>query len=545
MRFLRILFVMLPVLILCGCFEYDLTGDAYIVKGAGDIKPVAGQKVFLLPYENEIDFLHEAATSAYGVASSQMTSELDPLCKRGLEIAGNKKEKLNEELTKLKNKNTVPQGGCASLQSSIDTLSQKTETIKKDYEGKLSQLNSKLASLQKSKNEKVKKDANSLQKKIESKVKIKLMNQGGYSGYDYEYTVINETDYCVSIKSVEVFSKNHSINRETGFYENRKDKYGFDTGCDVLPQTNRNYKDMIILAKIDSPEEKMLLEDGKILRYKNTDYPKITNISIDYKLTNMTSKKDGSKVNYNHSDVSYSDLAEKNNKYSEDSEISEVKKNISGLKNQHESNQDIKELISLEKNLSECRGDEEKISATETILSEFENIISSTSSCGKNGNVASAVSAIETLNKNHGAKIELPDIQESYTKETLVVLANKMGESLQAKTTIQGAYEFKKLKKGKYLLYTEYSDNFNSGFWMKPIEISDNMKVDLTNDEMVFAPFTDYVNIQLQSACKSCGLDEFKKTLKSRPEVVETYKERKKMLEQLIDALRDLQRKLY
>jgi hypothetical protein len=550
MRGLKVLFVILPVLMLFGCFEYDLNGDAYVVKGAGDINPVAGQKVYLLPYENEIDFLYEAATSAYGVASSQLASELEPLCKKGLEIAGNKKEEINKELSKIKNKKTVPQEGCVSIQSSIDSLANKTESIKNEYDSKVSVLKGKLSKLQASKKQKVSEDAKKIEKSVNNKVKIKFLGQGGNESYQiayrYAFDVINDTDFCVSINRVDVMYNDYVIYEVSKyFFSDIKDEYGFDTECDVLPQTTRKYRYAdIITSKIDSPEKNMMLAEGKIKRFNGSDYPEINKLSIDYKLTRMSSKKTEGKVKYYHSGVSYNDLAEKNNKYDEDSEIAELNKSISKLKESHESNKEIKEQIGLENILAECKKDEAAISEKEKTISQLEGIVSSTSSCGNGGNVAGAVSAIEKLNENYGAKIELPEIQEMYAKEAFVLLAKKMSESLQAKTTIQGAYEFQKLKKGKYLLYTEYSDNFNSGFWLKPIEISDNMKVDLTNDEMVFAPFTDYVNIQLQSACKSCSVDEFRKSVNSRSEVVQTYKERKELLEHLQERLRDLQRQL-
>lgn len=335
MRLARMIFIILPVLFIYGCFDHELNGDAYLIKQGGDITPVAGRQIYLLPYENEINFLYDASSSVYETNKNNLLNNFEFMCKSGIDLSLYKKNELNKKLEEIKIKSTIPQGGCDSIKIS----------------------------------------------------RMKLFGD-------------------------KTFSRNNPEHAE---------------------------------------------------RLKN-----------------------------------------------------------------------------LSKTLDECKEAEALIITAEKSMPELDHITSELSSCGNNNNFEVAISAIDKLNKNYDAKIIVPGTYESRRKDYIEFLAKKIDESPQSRTTIQGSYEFTKVKKGKYLLFLEYNDIYNSGFWLKPVEIKDNMKVDLTNDEMIYAPFLEYVLIQLEGACKDCGVNDFKKSIKSRVDVVEQYEQEKEIIKKFKQAFESL-----
>lgn len=335
MRFARIIFIILPVLSIYGCFDHELNGDAYVIKRGGDITPVAGRQIYLLPYENEISFLYDVSSSAYEKNKSNLSNRLEYMCKSGMELSVYKKNELDKKLEEIKIKSTIPQGGCDSIKIS----------------------------------------------------RMKLFGDKTF---------------------------------------------------------NRN-----------NPEH------AERLKY-----------------------------------------------------LSEM--------------------------LDECKEAEALIISAEKSMPELDHIASDLSSCRNNNNFEVAISAIDKLNKNYDAKIIVPGSYESRRNDYIEFLVKKIKETPQARTTIHGSYEFTKVKEGKYLLFVEYNDIHNSGFWLKPVEIKDNMKVDLTNYEMIYVPFLEYVLIQLDGACKDCGVNDFNKSIKSRVDVVEQYEQEKEIIEKFKQAFESL-----
>ena len=48
-------------LIASACSKHTIEGNAFVVKGNGDVKPSAGQTVYLIPLESESALFHPAA----------------------------------------------------------------------------------------------------------------------------------------------------------------------------------------------------------------------------------------------------------------------------------------------------------------------------------------------------------------------------------------------------------------------------------------------------------------------------------------------------
>lgn len=73
------------MLILTAYSQDDVKGNAFVVKGEGDIKPAAGRTIYLLDFENRAELFHTSGMAAYTTVTDRIGDELNEVCEEAVE----------------------------------------------------------------------------------------------------------------------------------------------------------------------------------------------------------------------------------------------------------------------------------------------------------------------------------------------------------------------------------------------------------------------------------------------------------------------------
>lgn len=507
---LTLFFLLLVSLLNSGCTDSNLTGDVFVVKGDGDIKPLAGWKVYLLPYKSEAEFLYEIANDTYATIIPETSETVKLLSQSALAFAQEQKENLDKKVASIKGKYSTPPSDCNELESKYKTITQKTAQLTEKHNKLISQLENEINVATSDKDKALRKVADEIDNGLRNKVTVTIISQ---DGHDIKYTIYNDTAYGIKLKKV-VLNYNGIEIEEEEYFSTLHDAYGFDTNMHVMPNTSRTFSGSIILKAIPrNPELKLLYETGKLKglnsKYsRRGPYPLINKVILKYDLYNISRKRDENKIVYNKTPVNFTDLAIKEESFSSfDNKIERIRQQHATENNKFINDDNIKQKLKTQKELKECQNNYAIFKKDTGNLAELNKNISKLSKVidalaqpkaevVNDKWIATAIESIKVLNSDFRGSFELPSLDDKYTELVTYNVAKKLSESTQTDTSIKGAYSFTEVKKGNYLLISEYIDNFVHGFWIKEVALDKDTKIDLNNNSMVDMPLIEYLSIK-------------------------------------------------
>ena len=205
------------------------------------------------------------------------------------------------------------------------------------------------------------------------------------------------------------------------------------------------------------------------------------------------------------------------------------------------SENDAKALLTQCSNaLSDNDLEREFISETNTSLSIIETCSLS------DGNIFDALISTSLTNDDLYQLDKL--MNKNYSAEATNAMMMKFADSeYKTSTNISGHYVMNEIPKGKYVVYSSYADNFNSGIYINDIEITGEAQIDLSNTKFLSVYSLQSLIGTFYGPCIGtvCSQSDLSYTLgKSIDEAEKSYKDLKESEERLQDSLRELERLL-
>ena len=139
-------------------------------------------------------------------------------------------------------------------------------------------------------------------------------------------------------------------------------------------------------------------------------------------------------------------------------------------------------------------------------------------------------------------------IDKDYSAEAALAMMMKFADSKYiTSTNISGRYVINEIPKGKYVIYSSYADNFNSGIYIDDIEITDEAQIDLSNTKFLNVSSLQSLINAFYRQCSGtiCSDSDLRYTLGNSIDQAErSYKDLKESEERLQESLRELERLL-
>lgn len=162
------------------------------------------------------------------------------------------------------------------------------------------------------------------------------------------------------------------------------------------------------------------------------------------------------------------------------------------------------------------------------------------------GNVFDSLMSVALTDK------DLYQLDTIMNKDYSVEAANAMmmkfaASEYKTSTNISGHYVMNEIPKGKYVVYSSYADNFNSGIYINDIEITGEAQIDLSNTKFLSVYSLQSLINTFYAQCSGtiCSQSDLSYTLGNSIDKAErSYKDLKESEERLQESLRDLERLL-
>ena len=170
---------------------------------------------------------------------------MKPLCESAIEFVESTKHALEDNLSEVKQKGTVPEIGCASFEVELNRLANETKELNDAHSKNISDIQAKIHDIRSRKVRKISRRATKLRNEAIAAIKITHAESSSYLG-DYQISIENPTEYCVGKGDFfngrvpfEIFSKGIMVeDYESVQFDISKDKYGFETKC-LIPSKGR------------------------------------------------------------------------------------------------------------------------------------------------------------------------------------------------------------------------------------------------------------------------------------------------------------------
>lgn len=359
--------IFIVVMILVGCGESDIQGNAFIITGNGDIKAAAGKTVYLIPEKSVNSLLTRAVNDVSPEILKSYKEVITSLCALAKDSVVILDKTTKKELKIIKDRGNIPLSGCSSLQNNAEKLNRVFKSIKSKHFKKLSSIEKEIKELKSKRIVRIKKEESVLKKKV-------LKNINAHIKYSYNYyyniSIKNNTNYYIrGPMDIKVLSNGKEIAREECFNspsfmgeDNLKDKDGFDMGYYLAPNS-KSKKDLCSYYSGSigrSPDLKLFVYQNKLPTRKFFDdyhiVPNkvvITNAEFIHK---PVKEKTGSNIKYITKPVSFYNIAALK-KYPEDTRISELEKTFVKINEEYKADEAY-ESYSLAKTKADiCKAD--------------------------------------------------------------------------------------------------------------------------------------------------------------------------------------------
>lgn len=544
------LFLMIVLAIsVTGCSKSDVSGDVYIIKGDGSIAPSPGREIYFLDSKTEQAFFESITNEAIAEINKDLMPALISQCSLILDSASEAIIELSNELGAVRDRNTVPVGGCSSLDAGVVKQQNKVSSLKSDHDAKLSELRSKRATKQAQKDSAVNELSQSLYNTELEKIQFKW-SQGQNGSLNWSLT--NESELCVEEYSFKVAFYAGDVEVQTGSayqFDKMKDEYGFEVpSCHLWKGRSVGSSQRGVAP---NPEVKKAISMGtpNIATMKcgydgRSDCVKITSGKSTTYVTFMEIQKteSGSTTNYSATSVDWSSRALKSGTIaSYDRSIASVDNEISQLVNTYNSNAVVADYAAIQESVLACAADEPLIENLEWTMTTANEAIPKLQNCQSDAITPKGTASIPLINALLGLGYDIPTGTPEFKAKFLSkILAKIENTELKAETSIQGHYDLKEVPKGSYLILGRYADSFVNGFWMDAVNVEETSEIkDLNMNTFVNVPFEDYLTMVADSICDNCLAET--RTSITRSEIIKDFEEVEKVREQMEEITKELE----
>jgi hypothetical protein len=441
------------------------------------------------------------------------------------------------------------------LNARIEALSDSKEPIAARRGQKLGALQKEFSSLNRTRNQLVNTKTGSLEQEVLDRLRISVL--AGSYGYcdisgDVIYRVYNDTKYALSNGAnirIEGFKDGERILAGSiSISGSKKDQYGFDKGYAIGPSESftSSWYGVPKLPKVNSPTMRLMIEqrgwEGVTCGFGEPDAilpDRIVATGIDrggFVIPAEGIRKD-SDITYTPIKVDFREVADKeafpqdqrlasltkqiNNLHlPEDDQLEQIDDEINDLRDQiadkidqHSRNPLVKNLAMLKQQESSCRSDRDSLAELAEGKNQALAIQQNLASCSSEAPDTSLIYAsINQINSLFSTEIFLPDIDEKYVAQATVAVLERLvdADNVKTSTGIDGGFS---LSTENSLLYANTNNSFSEGFWLVSGKELDGRYKNLDHNTMKIGNVVDYVESIIQYGCRSCSLEEFKRSL--------------------------------
>ena len=524
--------LMIGVLLLAACSQPDIHGNVFVVKENGDVKPAAGQTVHLTPIESRADLYYPASVVAFATVTEDLGDQLDPSCRAAGEFVTRRRNDIETGLSEIRQRGNVPESGCSDLEAESNRLESEIEELKATHSEHVANLQSELRDIRNRRSRKIDRRADELKNEALSKIIISGLKRGDGSSNFYKYKIINSSKYCVGGKSTAtLYSRGVEIGSDSIYTKHNStfDSFGFRIPCLLLPETNRTF--WVRALRSSGPETRLLIAQHDLPTGGLRPHIIPDRIALDkdaIKLFNLSSNQRGARIEYTATPVNWSKRATDDMTFEEDAKIRSIQDRLSEIEKENDAHPLTESHARSRSAAESCASDRSNIQRLTDSLSALGEIENGLEGCtGGETNSSRALSALISLNEDFEQSFEVPEIEEDYLKGAIRKIAETLSSDTVKKmdATIEGAYAFGEISQGNYLLYSEYSDSFVNGFWLKPITVEGDARFDLNNNSFVPVRLSTYLEAQFRYSCMSCTRQEFENSMISESLIVALHGE--------------------
>ena len=499
--------------ILTACSKANVDGDVFVVKGDGSVVPSSGRTVYLLPYNTELEFIHGIANESNANTIEKVKADLLKHCPTAQEQTKELIAKIGEDVSAIEAAERIPAGGCEGLDANVVSLSNKLATIKRGHQDKVRELEASVAAMKAKKSAAIRIKADELEQIELDKIHTSLMPQDGYR---VTYMIQNGSDYCIKDPLAFAFYANDEMvesGHESGFL---KDDLGFSIPCLVLAGDEEKIVSIDMISANQSEVRRAnaqgVYEVVKERLGAGSLFPRVTSVKLEPKLVELNKSETTKKIVYTKRAVNWEQKAQENFDFSDyDPAIEMAEAALEEENRLYMRDNSVAELSAKESALLVCNTDLGDLARLRTRKNKLQAVQSGLLACEQPSAVAAdLLDALTTLNAEFGGEFVLPNYTESLTLNLAIAVAGafESGSIIKAETNIHGAYSIPGVSEGKYLFFSEYADDFVNGFWLFPIIIDGDNRVDLNMSQFFPHRFSDYLAIQVDFMCKSCPLEQ-------------------------------------
>lgn len=481
---------LVALLILSACTRAEFGGHVFVVKGGGDVKPAAGERVYLLPYADKAGLrsalLEETISSQFAEVAPRMIES----CKAGA-AALEKELKTNEaEQQKLQSTGDISEAGCATLEQAQDEAQVIFGAEANTLQQQIEPLRSQLSTLREAYSKKLMARASELKASAEKGVSIRYKPDGIGS---MAVTIRNTTSYCVGKPGTitfDFYQKGTNVGRESSWATSDADGYGFDLGCLVKPNSSRIVSEYLSRPSSSGAETKLKAEryDLSTTKVNYSDYfvfDEITSPALG-SFFELNSQASGNRVNWTAKPVDWDSVAKRDFTSPETAEIGKLETEISAIEAKIASLASSKNLEASKAKTQACFAANDQLEqnlSSGKALNEYSKKISTCNVTKKN--MSDIWFALKDFESTVPMSFMIPDIALSP-----YAIEERFSEYLTSKGVqtadvgIDGKYLFKDVPKKKALLYARYEDSFTKGYWLVPVDLAKVETKDLNNNDL-------------------------------------------------------------
>lgn len=534
--------------LLLGCADSSLEGDVFITRESGDVVPLAGGTVYLLPVDSEKTLIHQLAAKARRDTQSEVSDRVATTCQNAtgkiLQAISNKVKAIDN----IRNDTSVPEAGCDALTTELERATDRLLTQEAGYNRQLATLNASLTDASNARHREIASKAAQLEKAATQKVTITQISQkGGSGGGSVHVTIKNSSDYCIVGTRTEFppgFTINLFANRDkVGQWVARsssQDENGVEIPCDIPPNSHKAFEGNLSINVIFPELDEIVsaIEQGWYQGFKPVDgelQPKITGASLsDYALHRLSSLGVSGGKKYRTNKVDWQMLAL--TQYAPDKhdrKIAGIKTKIATLEEERERalSSISDDGLRLTDQTRQCELAARQLVTLRAEKQSLEKLHADLGACEAVPlQINTLMTAMDAANSAMDTDFKLPDPEAVFASKVLDGFSAFLdsGTGYQVDTTIKGAYSIPGIKNGKYLMFAQYRDNRLQGFWMDPVRVDAEilslekaLRKDLSTKGFVAMPVSVYLSQQASKVCQGCKGGDI--SLMDRRELVNTY----------------------
>jgi hypothetical protein len=542
-----------------GCQKPFIEGDAFITKGPGDIKPAAGQTVYLIPSASSAEVLRGALQGKLNEQQRLVESGIQQSCQKASDFLAARTKLIADEEhaidSSLREKRSPE---CSGAQIEFDKLDSATQRKRGEIRQNTADLESRLRELQMKKTIEVSRIATSLQDKASNEVLIRIYPE--FAGY-FRIGIENRSQYCLKeINKLEFSIKGRAIQVREPFFFNsgilgtERDQYGFETGCGLSPQSTRRIDGLFNAPSVRSDPRLALTASEFNLPIKD-GYLMPDSVKGTFRFAEGPFvRKEGDRLTYSTKNVDFSSIAANSAKFPEDREIEATRSRIAKIERDSEMDNLNATRSEALRRLNVCKSDQVEHASLEKRLESLRadrdlaaNLTGKLKNClAPKSDEETAQTTFRLIAEKFRVRYSVEKREALSGKASVELLMEHLkGEGVaKVDASINGSFKFIDVKNGSYVLFATHGTPSAGGFWLAPVQVNGNLKFDLNNNNFNPVPLDFYLGYQSKKACAACNAKEWAESLASVDEVKAEYQRLLDAMEEALEKLRDTVRRL-